>query len=92
MEGNPTPEVRHDRASSRFEAELEGEPAVLTYRRTDDRIDLLHTGVPEPFRGRGIGKRLVRAALEHARAERLEVVPSCPFVRAYLERHPGERG
>ena len=47
-----------------------------------------HTEVPDALEGRGIGKRLVKAALDDARAQGLKVVPVCPFVKHYIENHP----
>jgi predicted GNAT family acetyltransferase len=49
---------------------------------------LVHTEVPPALRGRHLGDTLVKAAFDHARAERLRVVAVCPFVRAYLRKHP----
>jgi uncharacterized protein len=49
---------------------------------------LVHTEVPSALEGRGIGGRLVKAAMDAARAEGRQVVARCPFVRSYLERHP----
>ena len=40
---------------------------------------------------RGVGSRLIRAALDSARDQGLRVVPQCPFVRAFIERHPEYR-
>jgi predicted GNAT family acetyltransferase len=45
--------------------------------------------VPDALRGQGIASRLVRFALDYALAARVRVVPSCPFVAAFLDRHPG---
>src|SRR5262249_35231545 len=53
-----------------------------------DRLVLLHTEVPAALGGRGLGGRLVRAAVERASGEGLTVVPLCPFARTWLERHP----
>ena len=47
--------------------------------------------MPPALEGRGIGSRLVRAALEKVRAEGLKVVALCPFVKAYIEKHPEEQ-
>jgi predicted GNAT family acetyltransferase len=88
MEREELPEVRNNPEEARFEAEVGGRRALLTYERADGEIRMLHTEVPGEHQGRGVGSHLVRAALEHARAEGLRVVPLCPFVRAYLERHP----
>ena len=60
----------------------------LVYRIDGDVIDLLHTEVPKALAGRGIANELARAALEFAAINDLLVRPTCPFVRAYLRRHP----
>jgi len=80
--------VTDNPALSRFELAVDGQTAVLTYERSPDAVKLIHTEVPEPYRGRGYGEMLVKAALAHARAEGLRVVAVCPFVRAYLRKHP----
>ncbi|MBB5787005.1 GNAT family N-acetyltransferase [Jiangella mangrovi] len=60
----------------------------LTYSRRDDEIVALHTVVEEAAEGKGVGGALARALLDDAREGGLKVVPQCPFVAAYLERHP----
>jgi len=72
---------------NRYELALDGEVAVLNYRRKDDRIILLHTEVPEAFRGRGVGGVLARYAFEEARKAGHQVIVKCPFVTAWLRRH-----
>lgn len=61
----------------------------LTFR-TDGRGRrvLVHTGVEEAFEGQGLASQLAKRALDDARAEGVEIVPSCPYVQSYLERHP----
>ncbi len=82
-------EVRHDPANHRFVAELEGYEACLMYRLKGQEIDLYHTYVPEVFRGRGVAEKLCKAGFEHAKANRLTVLPSCSYISgAYLKRHP----
>jgi len=81
--------VLHNEAQRRFCVELQGYEACLMYRRKAQEIDLYHTYVPEVFRGRGIAEKLCKAAFEHAKANRLTVVPSCAYISdAYLKRHP----
>jgi uncharacterized protein len=75
---------------SRFELAVNGETAILVYERTPTALRLIHTEVPEALRGRGFGELLVKAALERGRADGLSIVAICPFVRAYLRRHPPE--
>ena len=80
--------ITHNEAAKRFETTLDGRTAFLEYHRGRDFVTLIHTEVPEELGGRGIGRKLAQAALEFARAENLKVVPSCPFVAAYIRRHP----
>lgn len=87
----PTP-VRDNAARSRFELEAEGVTAFMNYRLVGDGvISLDHTETPVAARGRGIASRLVKAALDIVRSRGLKIVPRCPFVRAYLAKHPEER-
>lgn len=81
-------DVRHEPDNQRFVAIVDGKQAVLDYRRGDGVISLVHTGVPAAIGGRGVAAALVRAALDHARAQGLKVVPACSYVAAYLKRHP----
>lgn len=57
------------------------------YRRTEDVFDLFHTEVEPALRNRGLGELLVRSALDDLRDRGAYVVPSCPFVAAFLRRH-----
>jgi predicted GNAT family acetyltransferase len=81
-------EVTNDEATQRYEAHIAGALALIQYQRRDGRIVFLHTEVPEALEGRGVGSALARAALDDARARHLTVVPLCPFVSAYIRRHP----
>jgi predicted GNAT family acetyltransferase len=80
--------VTDNEVTHQYEAWLDGELARLEYRRTGDRIVFTHTEVPSTIERRGIGSELVRVALDDAKAQGLQVVPVCPFVRAYIQRHP----
>jgi len=83
--------VSDNEAAHQFEARVQGHLARLVYYRTGNFVVLAHTEVPDAISRRGIGSRLVRAALDDARARQLRVVPRCPFVDAYIERHPEYR-
>jgi uncharacterized protein len=80
--------VTHNEANGQFEIALGNEKALLQYRRTDHSITLVHTEVPQASRGRGLGNQLIRAALDYAHFNQLKVIPVCPFVKAYLKKHP----
>ena len=85
-------DVQHDPNRHRFFLEVPGGTAELVYRRLDDRtLDLLHTTVPQEAAGQGIAGKLAKAAFSWARQNGTRLVPSCPFVSKWLERHPEER-
>lgn len=58
------------------------------YKLSGGTIVFMHTEVPESLEGQGVGSALVRGALEHAREQGYGVAPLCPFVAAYIRRHP----
>jgi predicted GNAT family acetyltransferase len=80
--------VRDNKAQHRFELDAGGEPAVAYYSLAPGVITFSHTEVPASLWGQGIGSRLVRGALEAARAQNLKVEARCSFVSAYLRKHP----
>jgi predicted GNAT family acetyltransferase len=81
-------EVEHEAGRNRFVVRSAGQEAVLDYQDLAEKIVFTHTGVPGALEGRGIGAALARAGLEWARASGKRVVPICPFVAAYVARHP----
>jgi len=81
-------DVRNNPALNRFELDVDGHTAVAYYQLSPGVITFRHTEVPQELEGRGIGSRLVRGALEAARAQGLKVVAKCPFVSAYMAKHP----
>ena len=81
--------VEHDEKENRFFVSLDGDEADLVYTRIGPKlIDLQHTYVPESARGHGVADALAEAAFAYAREHGDRVVPSCPFVRVWLRRHP----
>ena len=84
---DPPLQVVNNAAESRFELTVEGHTGVLEYVLAGDRLRLMHTEVPPELRGRHLAEVLARAGLDYARANDLKVVPFCPFVRAFLQRH-----
>jgi predicted GNAT family acetyltransferase len=81
-------EVRNNAELNRFELEVDGHLAVAYYRPAPGLITFTHTEVPPALGGRGVGSTLVRGALDLVRAQGLKVVSKCPFVSAYLGKHP----
>jgi hypothetical protein len=86
-----TSAVRDNKALSRFEFDANGVTAFANYQLDDGVITISHTETPVAARGRGIASKLVAGALAVARARGLKVIPRCPFVRAYVQKHPEVR-
>ena len=75
-------------AAHRFELQVDGAPAgLVAYRRDGATLSLDHTEIDERYEGHGLGSILVRGVLDAVRAEGATVLPYCPFVRRYLQRH-----
>lgn len=82
------PTAQHDASGNRFFVEVEGGTAYLAYRMRDAyTLDALSTFTPPEARGQGLAAIVTRAALDHARAEGLRVVPSCWYVDGFMVRN-----
>ena len=79
-------DVTHNHEQNRFEVSLEDGTAELSYTREPSGLNITHTYVPDAARGQGVAGRMMRAALEYARKDGLEVVPICSYAAAYLAR------
>jgi uncharacterized protein len=72
-----------------FEITVDGQRAgFAAYQRLSKVIAFTHTEIDDSYEGQGLGTRLVSFALDNARGEGLDVLPYCPFVRSWIERHP----
>jgi predicted GNAT family acetyltransferase len=75
--------------ASRYELVLDDRVVgKIVYGLRPDGIVLLHTEVSDELKGQGLGAQLVAGALDDIRARGVHVVPLCPYVAAYLRRHP----
>lgn len=86
--------LRNAEDKNRYEASLDGELAGFAdYILTDGLITFTHTEIDPKFEGKGVGSALVRFALDdvRARGER-KVLPICPFVKAWIGKHPDYHG
>ena len=81
--------VTHDDQASRYEIH-EGSVLLghIDYRADGGTLDMDHTEVDPGQQGRGVGSKLAGGALDDVRSRGLKVVPSCPFIADYIERHP----
>ena len=84
-----TTDVADNASALQYEITVDGEPAgVIRYTREGDTITMVHTEIEPKFEGHGVGAELVQRALDDVRAKGEHVRPLCPFVAAYIRRHP----
>ena len=81
-------QVQNDEKERKFHALVDGHEAVLGYAKSGNAYNLLHTFVPEELRGHGVAEQLVRGALDQIKAQGATFIATCPFVQAFLKRHP----
>ena len=83
------PRVVDNREAGRFEVLVGDDVAGFAeYHRTSSATSFTHTVIDPAFEGQGLGSVLARGALDTTRAAGREVLPFCPFIRGYIERHP----
>lgn len=81
-------EVTNNAEKHRFELAVDDQIAATYYEIADGVITFIHTEVPPALGGKGIGSKLIRGALDQVRADGLKVIAQCPFVKAFIEKHP----
>lgn len=87
--GNETVEREDGPFKGRYRLVIDGTEAEMTYSRAGDGLIIIdHTEVPAALRGRKVGERLVRKAIEDARRDGIVIMPLCPFAKAQIARHP----
>ena len=82
--------VTRNEDEHRWEARIGSALAgFAAYQQTDELVVFTHTEVEPAFEGRGVGGALARHALDEVAAEGTrKVMPLCPFVKAWIGRHP----
>ena len=93
---NKTPlnyEVIDNTEQKRFEIHIDGHIAFEDYEffttsQGEKGIAYTHTEVPEELGGRGIAGYLAKSILDDAAAKNLRVKPICPYIKAYIDKHP----
>ncbi|MBS3650528.1 N-acetyltransferase [Pseudaminobacter sp. 19-2017] len=88
---NPNAPLQIEREESgskgRYVYRADGTEAEMTFSKAGEGMIIIdHTGVPDAFRGQGIGLRLVARAVEDARAAGKKIIPLCPFAAAQFRR------
>lgn len=80
--------LKKNEAESRFELEVDGYISFINYQQEAQRILLIHTEVAEELAGKGVGSALVEKTLTYIEEHNYTLYPYCPFVFAYIKRHP----
>lgn len=81
-------QVINDKAGSRFVLEVDGKEVYALYAEDKNSLDLYSTYTPPQLRGQGLAEKVVLAAFEYAKEKNLKVIPSCWYVRKFLDKHP----
>lgn len=85
----PTTNVHNDPSKERYVVEVDGVQAGFTvYHIRSGRYFFVHTEIYDDFAGTGVGKTLVREALDDIRAQGEMIVPVCPYVAHFIHRNP----
>ena len=88
LNGNKMSDIVNNKAHHRYELAVDGHIAATYYKIADGVITFIHTEVPPELGGKGIGSKLIKGALDQVRSEGLKVIAQCPFVKAYIDKHP----
>lgn len=81
-------QIINNEEQQQFEYRAEDNLATLTYKFYKKDIAFMHTNVPESLAGKGIASALAASAFEYAKKINRKVMVYCPFVAAYLRKHP----
>lgn len=81
-------DVVHNVEKKRFEMQLGEQLAKVQYILGSSEIIFTHTEVPEAFEGQGIAGKIAKVALDYAKNSGMRVRPMCPYIAAYIKRHP----
>jgi uncharacterized protein len=81
--------VRNDPDNDRYTAEVNGELAGFTvYQMSEGTHVFVHTKIDPSYSGMGVGSTLIRETLDDVRSQGSKIVPICPFVASFVQRHP----
>lgn len=83
--------INHERSGQRgaFVWEEDGKRlGEMTYTVAGSRVIIDHTHVDDSLRGKGVGGKLVRAAVDWARAENAHLMPLCPYAKSVFDKTP----
>jgi predicted GNAT family acetyltransferase len=80
--------VRDNREANQYEIVVDDKVAGLVqYKRDGDVVNMVHTEIDDAYEGQGLGSKLARGALDLVRADGGKVIPSCPFIKGWIDKH-----
>lgn len=77
-----------NKENNRYEFQIDGKIAEIDYIKSNGEIYFVHTEVPASLSGRGVGSQLAEKALKDVDRQELRLVPLCPFIAGYIQKHP----
>jgi predicted GNAT family acetyltransferase len=83
-----TDTFRDNETANRFELDIDGAIAFVSYRKSPGAITLEHTEVPPELGGKGIGSKIARATLDAVRAQGRKLTVECEFIQGFMGKHP----
>ena len=86
-EYNSIPLVKNDE-KNRFEINIDGHYAFIDFKERGDRISLVHTETEPELAGKGAAAAVVEKTLYYLKENNKTLMPYCPYVFAYIKRHP----
>lgn len=84
------PDIRNNTEARRYELDVDGITATVTYNLTGPHLMITETLVPTALEGRGIASRMARHVIEDARKQALVILPVCTFFAGYFQKHPDQ--
>ncbi len=66
-------------------------PKIEYIKTKNGEIYLTHTEVPVALEGKGVGSQLAEKVLKDIEKQELRLVPLCPFIAGYIQKHPDWR-
>jgi len=80
--------ILNNKERNRFEVHIKEYVAFAEYKLSEKAIAYTHTEVPKELSGKGVGSFIAKAVLDYAFDHNLYVKPHCPFIKAYIDKHP----
>lgn len=80
--------VINNKEKQRFELNLGTDIAYMEYRVQNNTKVLMHTWVPEKYRGKGNALKFIQQVLDDQRKAKAQVMVNCAAVSRFIKEHP----